>query len=91
MRSLRENVIFDLMCPLCGSLITPMNDALWGLIWTLKCDSCNKEMAVYDVLSANEPVVKKFLTEKYYSFNNTTVYDVDEIYKQLLDGSNREL
>jgi hypothetical protein len=68
-----------------------MNDALWGLIWKLRCDSCGKDLPVYDILSANEQVVKQFLEEKSNSFKNAVVYDVDEVYRQLLDGSNREL
>ena len=91
MQLLRENVIFELVCPSCGSSISRMNDALWGIIWKLRCHSCRKDIPAYNVLFANETVVKQFLKEKYSLFSNTAAYDVDEIYKQLLDGSNREL
>lgn len=91
MQCLRENVIFDLACPQCGCYIAPMNEALWGLVWKMRCDSCRKDIAVYHVLAANEAVVKKFLVKTYHPLKNSTVYHVDEIYRQLLDGSNREL
>ena len=91
MHPFKGGVLFELMCPVCGKPVATMNVALWGLIWSVKCNACCSKIAAYDILTANEHVVKQYLSEFFIFPDMPHLTDVDDYYRLMLEGANREI
>lgn len=89
MRIKKEHEIYYLMCPHCGSPLIRMSEGLVFLIWVMHCERCKNDFSLYDILSANEQVAKRYISESATPAEMNSGFDVSREYEKLLNAANR--